>query len=152
MKSLKIFVCLMLPTSAFAGDLNIKDAFIPVAPPGAMAHAAYMEISNPGETAEQIIGVTAEGYAMAHLHKSEVVNDVATMSMVDLIEIAPGQSVALEQGGLHIMLMRPSGPVSEGDTVTLTLELSDGSSQSIEASVKPMMMKEMPHAHDDNES
>lgn len=139
MKHLAALAFLALPTGAFSGDLLVKDAFVPVAAPGAMAHAGYMMIMNHSDTAAQLIGVSAEGYAMAHFHKSEVVNDVAMMSMVDVVDIAPGQTVMLERGGLHIMLMKPDGTPSEGDTVTITLEFADGSTQPVDAMVKPMM-------------
>ena len=128
-----VFACLLFPVAAFAGDLTIDNPMVPLAPPTAKAHAAYMTITNTGETAKELIGVSAVGYAMAHIHKTEVINDVVSMSAVDLIEIAPGQTVALESGGLHVMLMKPASPLSEGDTVGLTLEFSDGTTEVVEA-------------------
>ncbi|MEM7670633.1 MAG: copper chaperone PCu(A)C, partial [Pseudomonadota bacterium] len=102
-------------------------------------HAAYFTLANSGEAPRQLIGVSAEGYAMAHVHKTEVKDDIATMSSVDLIEIAPGQTVAFEQGGLHIMLMRPEAAKAEGDTVSLTLEFANGKTLSVAAKVMPVM-------------
>ena len=84
-------------------------------------------------------GVSAEGYRMAHIHKSEVKDGVATMSPVDLVEIAPGQTVTFEHGGLHIMLMGPEGPVAMGEVVRLTLQFANGDTQLIEAPVKRLM-------------
>lgn len=128
-----------LPTALFAGDLTVESPMVPLAPPGVMAHAAYFTLSNSGEAPRQLIGVSAEGYAMAHIHKTEVKDDIATMSSVDLIEIAPGQSVAFEQGGLHVMLMRPEGAMAEGDTVALTLEFANGETLPVAAKVMPKM-------------
>lgn len=127
---------LILAAPALAEDLSIRNAMVPLAPPGAMAHAAFMTLSNEGEAPVQLIGVSAEGYAMAHIHRTEVkADDVVTMSPVDVVEIAPGQSLVFEHGGLHIMLMRPEAPRSEGDMVRLTLEFADGSTQAVDARV-----------------
>lgn len=137
---------MVLPTTLFAGDLTVENPMVPLAPPGVMAHAAYFTLANSGKAPRQLIGVSAEGYAMAHIHKTEVKDDIATMSSVDLIEIAPGQSVAFEQGGLHVMLMRPEVAMAEGDTVSLTLEFANGETLPVAAKVIPMMGGT--HSHD----
>lgn len=139
--------CLFFPVFAFAGDLSVESPMIPLAPPNAKVHVAYMTITNEGDTPKALIGVSAEGYAMAHIHKTEVTNDVVSMSAVDLIEIAPGQSVAFEAGGLHLMLMKPGAPLSEGDTVGLTLQFADGSTERVEAMVMKFKHGDGAHGH-----
>jgi len=126
---------LMLPLPALAGELTVKDAMVPLAPPTAMAHAAYFSLTNEGDTTRQLVGVSADGYAMVHIHKSEVSNDVATMTSVDVVEVAPDQTVVFEHGGLHVMLMKPESSLSEGGTVSLTLEFADGTLQDVDAKV-----------------
>lgn len=132
------FALALLPTFAFADPLRVKNPMVPLAPPAAKVHAAYMVLHNDSDTNKQLIGVSADGYAMAHLHRSEEKNGVATMSSVHMIEIAAGSMVALEQGGLHIMLMRPKAPISEGEHVAIELEFSDGSNQTVMAIVHKM--------------
>lgn len=140
------FAFMFLPTALFAGELTVEDAMVPLAPPGVMAHAAYFTLTNSGEAPRQLIGVSADGYMMAHIHKTEVKDDIATMSSVDLLEVAPGQSIAFEQGGLHIMLMRPKAPLAEGETVDLTLEFANGETMPVAATVMPI--KGHMHGHD----
>ena len=102
----------------------------------AMAHAAYMQLQNHTHATKSLIAVSAEGYAMAHLHLSEDKNGVATMTAVDQIDIAPHQTVNLAPGGLHIMLMRPDAPAALGDTVSITLQFADGTTQAVDAVVQ----------------
>ena len=132
-----------LPTVVLASDITVENPMVPLAPKSVTTHAAFMTITNSAEIPYQLIGVSAEGYAMAHIHKTEVKDDIATMSAIDQIEIAPGKSVVFESGGLHIMLMRPETSLSEGDTVSLTLEFADGSTTAVEA----MVMKAQHGAH-----
>ncbi|MEM7720277.1 MAG: copper chaperone PCu(A)C [Pseudomonadota bacterium] len=128
---------MFLPTALMANELTVENPMVPLAPPGAMAHAAYFSITNAGEGPRQLIGVSAEGYMMAHIHRTEVKDDIVSMVSVDLLEISPGQTVAFEQGGLHIMLMRPMGPLEEGKTVDLTLEFADGEKLPVSAKIMP---------------
>ena len=129
----------LLAAPAMAGGLKVESPMVPLAPPGVMAHAAYFTLTNTGDTPRQLIGVSADGYMMAHIHMTEVMDDIATMSSVDVLEIAPGQSVAFERGGLHVMLMRPSAPLEDGGTVALTLQFANGDAFPVEAKVMPMM-------------
>jgi copper(I)-binding protein len=100
-----------------------------------MAHAAYLTLTNTGAVPRQLIGVSAAGYMMAHVHRTEVKDDIATMASVDLLEIAPGQSIVFERGGLHIMLMRPEAPLVDGGTVELVLEFANGETLAVDAKV-----------------
>lgn len=140
-----ILALMLLPTALSAGELTVENPMVPLAPPGVVAHAAYFTLTNTGEASRQLIGVSAEGYMMAHIHKTEVTDDIASMSSVDLLEIAPGQSVAFEHGGLHIMLMRPKAPLEDGGIVDLTLEFANG--EAIPVSAKVMPMKDHAHSH-----
>ncbi|MGR3512883.1 MAG: copper chaperone PCu(A)C [Paracoccaceae bacterium] len=137
---------MLLPTALTAGELTVENPMVPLAPPGVMAHAAYFTLTNSGDAPRQLIGVSAEGYMMAHIHKTEVKDDIATMTSVDLLEVAPGQAIAFEQGGLHVMLMRPQAPLAEGETVDLTLEFANGERLPVAATVMPM--KGNMHSHD----
>ncbi|WP_413718697.1 copper chaperone PCu(A)C [Silicimonas sp. MF1-12-2] len=128
----------LLPVSAWSGELTVSDPRVLLAPPGARAHAAYFTLTNAGDEPRELIGIGAEGYAMAHLHRSEHRDGVATMSPIDALQVAPGQSVVLAPGGLHVMLMNPEGRASEGDIVVLTLEFSDGTSLNVPAVVTRM--------------
>jgi len=125
----------LLSTFAMADPLKVEDAVVPLSPPTAMAHAAYMKLLNASLSEVEVIGASAEGYAMAHLHVSEEKNGVATMSSVESIIIDPDQHVIFEPGGLHIMLMRPTVELEEGGTVEISLSFADGSTQAIKASV-----------------
>jgi copper(I)-binding protein len=47
------------------------------------------------------------------------------------IVIAAGSSVALEPGGLHVMLMNLSKAILDGDEVTVTLDFEGAPSQTL---------------------
>lgn len=131
-----IAAILVMGTSLAAGEIRATGAFVPLPPPGARSHAAYMTLVNSSDVARHLIGVTADGYAMAHLHSSETRDGVATMVMVQQLEVAPGATVALVPGGLHIMLMGPAAPVKVGDCVALRLAFADGQTLAVTATVK----------------
>jgi len=138
-RSLLALALSVLPALASAGDLTVDHPMVPLAPPGSMAHAAFFTITNTGDTSRSLIGVTAPGYHMAHIHQSEEINGVATMQAMHQVDIAPGQSVTFEHGGLHIMLMHPAAPLAEGAEVPLELKFANGETLFVTATVMRMM-------------
>jgi len=127
---------LMSATALAAQDIKATNAYVPQSPPGSMAQAAYMQLENTSDKARSVIGVEASGYGMAHLHSSEMKDGVTTMTMVHQLDIAPGQSVSLEPGSFHIMLMRPEAMAKVGDTVDLKILFADGDTLEVAAEVK----------------
>ena len=54
-----------------------------------------------------------------------------TMSEVDEIEIPAGDTVKLEPGGYHIMLMELVEQLSAGDEIELTLDFHESGEQTV---------------------
>lgn len=118
-----------LATNASAGsdDVVIANAWsrasIGMDRPG----AAYMEIRNTGEDAVTLSGLRTDLALMPEIHRTSTdARGVSSMAPAGEIPIAPGETVALEPGGLHVMLMRLRRTMREGETFPLTLTFSDG--------------------------
>lgn len=128
---------LFCAASAAAQDIVINDAYIPLAPPGVMSHAAYLTVANTGDQTRSLVGVTALGYGMAHLHQSTEQDGVAVMSMIHQLDIPAGQSIFMKPGSLHVMLMHPQGKLVAGEVVTLTLHFANGEDLATQARITP---------------
>ena len=129
---MKRFARALLGTLTFCGMAqahSVKNDTIEVIHPhinepfaGARSAAAYMAISNEGATAIRLIGIESAAAKKITLHNTEHGNDgVARMQPVAGIEIPAGETVVLEPGGLHVMLMGLTGPLKEGDMVPVGL-------------------------------
>jgi copper(I)-binding protein len=130
MKQLLVIVpALAALTSAFpsaAASLEVRDAWIREAPPTASVLAAYMVIRNPGTVPVEITNVSGPEFGRAEMHRTVVEGGVATMVAIRKLEIAPGEQIALEPGGTHLMLIDPRRPLRAGDTATLTFQDAGG--------------------------
>ena len=98
--------------------------------------AAYMTIRNTGDETKVLAGLRTDLAMMPEIHLTST-NDqgVSSMSPAGEIEIAPGDAVALEPGGLHAMLMRLQRPMVKGETFSLTLVFADGGKVSVEVPI-----------------
>ncbi len=104
------------------GEIEIIHPNIPQPAATAQAAGGYMGVSNNGHHADRLIGVETPAAKSAMLHESSVGADgVAKMSHVEGIDLPAGETVVLEPGGYHIMLMGLTKPLTEGEMVPATL-------------------------------
>ena len=115
-----------------AGPLVIETPWSRATPGGAKIGAGYMRIVNHGTEPDRLVGgsmAAAGGFA---LHETTNVDGVARMRPVEGgLVIAPGATVDLSPGGVHVMLVDLKRPLKEGDTVEGTLVFEKAGTVSI---------------------
>jgi copper(I)-binding protein len=84
--------------------------------------AVYMQIANLGDHPIALVAGSSPVAMTVEIHQTTIVNDVASMGEVEGgIEIAPGESVSLQPGGFHIMLIDLMQDLAPGDAIALDL-------------------------------
>jgi periplasmic copper chaperone A len=116
----------LLSTAALAhevtvGALELSDLWTRATPPGAPTAAGYLTIANNGGEVDRLIAVSTPHAARGEIHEMAVTDGVMTMKPVDGIGIAPGESVTLAPGGLHLMFMGLTEPLTAGGIMAVTL-------------------------------
>ncbi|MBL4916375.1 copper chaperone PCu(A)C [Szabonella alba] len=106
-----------------AGELHISGAFARATLPRAPVGGAYLTIRNDGAGDDRLTGVTAAVAPEVQIHMMEHKDGVMTMRQLrDGLMIPAGQSVMLEPGGFHLMLMGLAEPLVEGQRVEMLLQ------------------------------
>lgn len=121
--SLLAIALLLAAIPARAANIEISDPWIRVMPQGADVTAGYVTITNNGEKADQLIGISADGAKSADLHDMTI-DDQGVMRMRPMeagIVIEPGETIELAPGGKHLMLMGITEPFNYRSDVILTL-------------------------------
>ncbi len=132
--ALTLAACSWLPLAR--AEVQVEDAWVREAPPGARMLAAYLTLKNPGDEDRVLVEVHSLAFKHVMLHKSEVVDGVARMIHMDEILIPAGGSVALQPGGLHLMMPAPEPGLRVGDKVEFVLIFADDSRVEVEAEVR----------------
>ena len=142
-RHLVTLAAILMTNTAFAhevtvGDLQIIHANIPAPIGTAQVAAGYMGISNEGDHPDTLIGVEVGFAAKAMLHTTEFSADgVASMKHVEALEIPADDTIVLEPGGYHIMLMGLTRPLNVGDMLPATLIFEQAGRVEIEFMVDP---------------
>lgn len=86
----------------------------------------YMTITNEGDVDDELVGATTDRAQMVEVHEMVVEDEVGRMVPVDgPLEIPAGESVALEPGGLHVMLIGLTDDIRLGDTFDVTFTFAE---------------------------
>lgn len=105
---------------AQTATLDISGGFTRASPKVAQAGAAFMTIRSRGG-ADRLIGFTSPNCTQPELHTHIHDNGMMKMRRVEAIDIPAGGEALLKPGGLHLMLIGLTTPLTEGATVPVTL-------------------------------
>jgi periplasmic copper chaperone A len=122
---------------AQAPALVVQDAWARQVP-GSDVAAVYLTVRNPGTRSITIASVESPVAGHAMIHETRTEHGQSQMRPHEQLVVPAGQSVKLEPGGLHIMLHGMKQSAVVGQSVPVTLLLSDGGKVSVAARVRPL--------------
>lgn len=125
-----ISIAALLSTDAFAhdfakGDIRIDHPWSRVTPSAAPVAGAYLTVTNSGTIADRLIGGSTPIAERVEIHQMSIDDGVARMRpLTEGVEIAAGATAELAPGGTHIMLIKPSRQLIDGERFAATLEFA----------------------------
>lgn len=108
------------PFAALAGPIEVRDAYAHATSNAQPVGAGFLTVTNSG-VADRLVGVACTCSQSAELHAMAMDGGVMKMRKLDAIDVPPKGSVALEPGGMHLMLIGLKAPLAEGQSVPLEL-------------------------------
>ncbi len=121
--------CVALPVLADCKGLKAEDAWIPQAPPVAPVLAGYARLSNDNDKPVHIDAVEGADFGSVELHQMSMENGMMQMRPLHGLDVPAHGSVALADGGKHLMLMNPRHPFKAGDSTTLAFRCGKHTTQ-----------------------
>lgn len=96
----------------------------------------YFRLVNEGSEADKLLNVSSS-VATAEMHQT-VAKENGTMGMepLDAVDVPARGEVEFKQGGMHIMLIGVTEPMSIGDTILFTLRFEHAGDMQITAEVR----------------
>lgn len=128
-------------------DLQVESGWVRAMPPGQPVTGAFMVLVNQGDRERRLEGMSSPLAGRVELHRTVQQDDRMRMEAVTDLAIAPGESVTLEPGGLHLMLMDLQRPLKVGEQVPLLLRLDRGEQISFSLPVVDMRHQGDAHRH-----
>ncbi|QYF87674.1 copper chaperone PCu(A)C [Brevundimonas sp. PAMC22021] len=115
--------------------VTTADAWCRPTPNGARAGACYLTLTASAD--DRLVGAATSRAGEIQIHEMTTDNGVMKMGeMTDGLPLSQGEAVALEPGGVHLMLIGLTGPLVAGETVPLTLRFDKAPEVVVQAAVR----------------
>lgn len=110
--------------------------------------AGFLAIANRGAVADRLVGASSPAARVTEIHTHIREGDILRMRPVAAIDLPPGQTVTLQPGGLHVMLIGLQAPLVQGQAVPLTLRFERAGEVQVMLAVQPAGARgPMAHSH-----
>ncbi len=127
-------------TAAFAHDYTVGS--IKIDHPWSRATVAgipngvvYFVLENNGDSEDRLIAASSPVANLSELHTHLKEGEIVRMRHVDSVDVPAGETVALEPGGLHVILMGLKEPLEQGKSFPLTLEFDKAGTVTVDVVV-----------------
>lgn len=109
--------------SVLAQPVQVSNAWVRTTVAGQQSTGAFMALTAP--SAMKLVGVSTPAAGIAEVHEMKMDGDIMRMREIVQLELPAGQTVKLQPGGLHVMLMDLKQPFAKNTSVPFTLHFKD---------------------------
>jgi copper(I)-binding protein len=146
---LAVLVAAMSGCGGDGGGVEVEGAWARTSPAMTTAGAVYMRIT--ASEADRLVGasVPASVAAVTEIHETVMaggdmgettttggMGGEMTMQPVEALDLPAGETVSLQPGGYHIMLLDLAEPLEIGQTFEVTLSFEEAGEQVVEVEVR----------------
>jgi hypothetical protein len=130
-----------LLSAAEADQVAATDAYVRAVPPGQPNSASFMTLTNASSGDIVLKGAESPAAKVVELHTHTMSDGMMRMRQVEQIDLPAGQSVKLQPGGLHVMMIGLQQKLVPGEQIDLALVFGDGSKLQLKVPVVKLQMK-----------
>ena len=140
-------VLLGLAGPAMAGDMAATNAWARATSPNATVGIAFVTLT--GSAADTLTAASTPAAAKVEFHRHVQQDGLMKMRQQASVEIAAGQTVAFNPGGLHLMLVDLKAQLKPGQSFPLTLTFAKAGAVTVAVTVEGAgAMDHSTHDHD----
>ncbi|WP_416351552.1 copper chaperone PCu(A)C [Parashewanella curva] len=136
-------------SSSWAANIELISGHVRAMPSSVPNTAAYFKVVNHGK-AVKLVSVDTPVAKEAQLHTLLDDNGVIKMRQVKNFALGAHSTLTLKPSGDHIMILGLKKPLAVGSRVALTLNFSDGSSNTITLPVQKVSRTSEKQEHSDH--
>lgn len=130
------------------GDIQITHPWSRETPPAAKVGGGYLKVDNKGSTPDRLVSATMEQAGRVEIHEMNITDGVMRMRELPAgVVIAPGGSVELKPGGLHVMVTDLAAPLKQGERRGGVLQFERAGRVAIEFAVEAIGASGAASAH-----
>jgi copper(I)-binding protein len=100
---------------------TVERAWARATAPGVAVTAVYFTIRNPAARPDQVVTLRSPAGELAEIHETKMSDGIMQMRQITAATVPAGGTLALEPGGIHVMLIGLRSPLVPGAKLPLIL-------------------------------
>jgi copper(I)-binding protein len=117
-------------------DIVIAQPFATPSIPGATTAGAYLNLENQGSSADRLVGAASPRAKRVEIHTMSMDGGIMRMREIGGVDLPAGAKISMRpRQGYHLMLIEPTAPLKEGETVPMTLKFEKAGSVEVRLQV-----------------
>lgn len=139
-KSLLISSLLLTFSQLSFAEVEAQGAYARETAPSATTSAVFVKLTNSESADISLVSASASAAGKVELHDMIMDGDMMKMRQVEKIVVPANGTTELKPGGFHVMLFDLTGPLKEGENISVQLNFSNQQTLSFDAPIKKVMM------------
>ncbi|HKO86909.1 MAG TPA: copper chaperone PCu(A)C [Burkholderiales bacterium] len=116
-------ICAWLVSSSSFAQLSVSKPWARATVGAQKVTGVFMDIRSEHEAV--LIGAETPAAGLVEIHEMRMDGNMMRMRQLTALSLPAGQTVALQPGGYHLMLLDLKRPLSAGTTIPVTLRVRD---------------------------
>lgn len=140
-------LAILTAAPAFATDATITIAhpWLRATPRSAPVAGGYVALTNTGKESDTLVSASLPMASEGQVHNMTMKNGIMEMRRLDDgLVIAPGATVTLQPGGDHLMFIKPTAQLKEGESIAGSLTFKHAGTLPVTFAVGGMAAKSAP--------
>lgn len=123
--------------AAAAESIHVRNAWMPAYTDDARSAPVFLTLVNLGAKSDRLVGVKADGAAVAGIRVIAVENGEARQRELTAVELPPGVPVPLQAGGAYLVLEGLKAPLKPRAAQTIRLVFQNAGERELRVKVRP---------------
>ena len=135
----KILFCLYCATVIFnckGKGLHVVPGFVKVPSVGVNLTGGFLEIHNNTDIDQILISANCEKFNVTEIHEMILEENMMKMRKMTSLKIKAGETLKLQPGGYHLMLINNTAEIKLGDTISCAVNFNENVKINIDLPVK----------------
>lgn len=135
--TLAALACTAFATPTLAGDLHVREAWIPAYAENVSTAPVFLTLVNLGKDADRLVSARSDGAARVSLQALSVQDGELRATPLRGVALPPGVPVPLEAGSAWLQMEGLKGPLRPRATYTLKLTFEKAGEREVRVRVRP---------------
>lgn len=137
--SVAVLTFLMIAITPAYAEVHVESLWLRESIPGQPNGAGFGTLRNRGSEDMLLVGASTSVASDVEIHQHVREGEQMRMEQIEVLVIPAGESITLQPGGYHLMLMQLNEPLRVGDTHEVVLIFSDGTALNVASEVRALV-------------